>query len=83
MGRLFATYGEHLDSENHRTHIKWMYRYSEQFLPPQATKDCGTHVDQVLKEDCDPFYVDNWCCMRLVLYAIERETIANAKLMYD
>ena len=38
---------------------------------------------EVLKEDCDHFYVDNWCCMRLVLYAIERETIANAKLMYD
>ena len=45
----------------------------------QAAKDCGAHADQVFKEVCEHFYVDNW----LVSYSSEREAIDNAKLMFD
>ena len=45
----------------------------------QTAKDCGAHADQVFKEVCEHFYVDNW----LVSYSSEREAIDNAKLMYD
>ena len=44
----------------------------------EAAKDCGVHADQVFKEACDHFYVDNW----LVSYSSEREAIDNAKLMH-